>query len=225
MLVTSAERRYDTDYRMGCKEQKRVVAQGRDLDSKYRMLKRTLLSLVVLSASALAQNTPAKTTLIKAGRLLDVKAGVYLPNQGVLVAGDRIKEIGAFDSIKARAPQDAAIIDLSKAKLQRALKAGVKIAAGSDMWMRYPGKKRGEATMVMFEAMVDAGLPPIETIRAATINAAELLGWQDRAGSVEAGKFADMIAVAGDPLKDIGEIKRVRFVMKGGEVVKNDLPK
>jgi imidazolonepropionase-like amidohydrolase len=118
-----------------------------------------------------------------------------------------------------------AFIDLSKAKLQRALKAGVKIAAGSDMWMRYPGKKRGEATTVMFEAMVDAGLPQIETIRAATINAAELLGWQDRAGSVEAGKFADLIAVAGDPLKDIGELKRVRFVMKGGEVVKNELPK
>ena len=50
--------------------------------------------------------------------------------------------------------------------------------------MRHPGKKRGEATRVMFEAMVDAGLPQIETIRAATINASELLGWQDRAGSV-----------------------------------------
>jgi imidazolonepropionase-like amidohydrolase len=116
-------------------------------------------------------------------------------------------------------------IDLSKEKLQRALKAGVKLAAGSDMWMRYPGKQRGEATMIMFEALVDAGLQPAETIRAATINAAELLGWQDRTGGVEAGKFADLIAVAGDPLKDIGELKRVKFVMKGGEVVKNELPK
>ena len=443
------------------------------------MLKRMLTLLVALSASALAQNTPTKTTLIKAGRVLDMKAGIYLPNQGVLVAGDRIKDVGSFDSVKARAPQDAVIIDLSqatllpglidthshllcsmegrwfpageaivmtitrigpakraligaanardmleagftavrnvghsgvngdaalrdaideglipgpriqaacrkltpiggqavelrsgnaaaiiaeefltigsveearravrqaladgadvikvvvddnnrilnsdemraiveeahrvkikvaahattqagvqaaidggvdsiehaeeatedqfkamrdkgifldptlstaqalrdiylkslyfspeettkfekdikafidlsKAKLRRALKAGVKIAAGSDMWMRYPDKKRGEATTVMFEAMVDAGLSQIETIRAATINAAELLGWQDRAGSVEAGKFADLIAVAGDPLKDITELKRVRFVMKGGEVVKNELPK
>jgi len=443
------------------------------------MLKRILTLLVVLSVYTLAQTTPPKTVLIKAGRLLDVKAGVYLPNQGVLIAGDRIKEVGAFDAVKARAPQDAVIIDLSqstllpglidchghllcsmegrwfpggeaivmsitrigpakraligaanarsmleagftavrnvghsgvngdaalrdaineglipgpriqaacrkltpvggqvvelrsenagaiiaeefltvgnveearraarqaladgadvikvvvddnnrilnsddmraiveeahrgkikvaahattkagiqaaidggvdsiehgneatddqlkamrdkgvfldptlwtaqalrdiylkslyfspeeltqfendmkqfmdfsKEKIMRATKAGVKLAAGSDMWMNYPGKKRGEATMIMFEAMVDAGLSHIETIRAGTINAAELLGWQDRTGSVEAGKLADLIAVAGDPLKDISELKRVKFVMKGGEVVKSELPK
>ena len=73
--------------------------------------------------------------------------------------------------------------------------------------------------------MVDAGLPQIETIRAATINAAELMGAQDQVGSVEAGKFADLIAVTGDPLKDVTELKRVRFVMKGGEVVKIEFPK
>src|SRR5215813_1987155 len=81
------------------------------------MFKRMLTLLVALSASALAQNTPSKTVLIKAGRLLDVKAGVYLPNQGVLIAGDRIKEVGAFDAVKARAPQDAVIIDLSQSTL------------------------------------------------------------------------------------------------------------
>ena len=81
------------------------------------MLKRILTLLVVLSASALAQTTPPKTMLIKAGRLLDVRAGVYLPNQGVLISGDRIKEVGAFDAVKARAPQDAVIIDLSQATL------------------------------------------------------------------------------------------------------------
>src|SRR5215510_305847 len=81
------------------------------------MLKRMLTLLVVLYASALAQNTPTKTTLIKAGRVLDVKAGGYLPNQGALVAGDRIKEVGAFDAVKSHAPQDAVIIDLSQATL------------------------------------------------------------------------------------------------------------
>src|SRR5262245_23554208 len=81
------------------------------------MFKRTLILLVALSASAVAQNTPTKTTLIKAGRVLDVKAGVYLPNQGVLVAGDRIKDVGAFDSVRSRAPQDVVIIDLGQATL------------------------------------------------------------------------------------------------------------
>src|SRR5262249_51464386 len=116
-------------------------------------------------------------------------------------------------------------IGLSQEKLKRAVKAGVKLAAGSDMWVRYPGKKRGEATMMMFEALVVAGLPPLEAIRAGTNNAADLLGWQDRLGSIEANKFADLIAAAGDPLNDITELKRVRFVMKGGEVIKHELAK
>ncbi|MBS1789452.1 MAG: amidohydrolase family protein [Acidobacteria bacterium] len=443
------------------------------------MLRRILMLVVMISASALAQNAPAKATLIKAGRLLDVKAGAYLTNQGVLVVGERVKEVGAFETVKAHAPQDVQVIDLgqatllpglidchghllsamegrwnpageaiavtvtriglakraligaanaramlesgfttvrnvghsgvngdaalrdaineglipgprvlasgrkltpiggqgidlhtpnaeailaeefltigspddarravrqaladgadvikvvandnkrvlnaaeiraiveeahrtnvkvaihattvvgiqaaidggvdsiehadsateaqframrdkvifldptlwtaqafrdvytkslyfspeqaagfenavvqyvgaSQAKLKLAMKVGVKLAAGSDMWVRYPEKKRGEATMMMFEALVEASLPSLEAIRAATVNAAELLGWQDRVGSIEANKFADVIAVAGDPLKDITELKRVKFVMKGGEVVKDELAK
>jgi imidazolonepropionase-like amidohydrolase len=55
------------------------------------------------------------------------------------------------------------------------------------------------------------------------VNASELLGWQDRTGSIEPNKFADLIAVEGDPLKDITELERVRFVMKGGGVVKNEI--
>ena len=112
------------------------------------------------------------------------------------------------------------IIDAGVNKTQRAAKAGVKIAAGSDMWQRYPGKTRGEATIPMFEALRNTGLPAIEVIRAGTSNAAELLGWQDRVGAIEAGKFADLIAVAGDPLRDISELRRVKLVMKGGVVVR-----
>jgi imidazolonepropionase-like amidohydrolase len=55
-----------------------------------------------------------------------------------------------------------------------------------------------------------------------TLSNAELMGWQDRVGSLAAKKFADLIAVAGDPLQDIGELQRVKFVMKGGSVVRND---
>ncbi|MBO0862414.1 MAG: hypothetical protein J2P21_28730 [Chloracidobacterium sp.] len=93
------------------------------------------------------------------------------------------------------------------------------------MWNPHPGKNRGEATWVMFGAMVDAGMPQIGTIREATINAAELMGGQDMLGGVEAGKLREIIAVAGDRLKDINELNRVKFVMKVCDVVKNELPK
>jgi imidazolonepropionase-like amidohydrolase len=66
-------------------------------------------------------------------------------------------------------------------------------------------------------------MPPADIIRAMTVSAAELMGWQDRVGAVEPKKFADLIAVTGDPLKDIGELEHVKFVMKGGQVVRNEL--
>ena len=68
-----------------------------------------------------------------------------------------------------------------------------------------------------------AGMPSLEVIRAITTNAAEMLGWQDRIGAIEPGKFADLIAVAGDPISDITELERVRFVMKGGDVIRNSI--
>jgi len=106
--------------------------------------------------------------------------------------------------------------------VQRVLKSGVKFAAGSDMGWSYPGKNRGEATATMFAALRDSGMPPLDIIRAVTVNAAEMLGWDDRVGAIEPGKFADITAVNGDPLADITELERMSFVMKGGRVVKSD---
>jgi imidazolonepropionase-like amidohydrolase len=74
----------------------------------------------------------------------------------------------------------------------------------------------------MFSALQHVGMPALDIIRAVTTNAAEMLGWQDRVGAVEAGKFADLVAVAGDPIADITELERVQFVMKNGQVVRND---
>jgi imidazolonepropionase-like amidohydrolase len=107
--------------------------------------------------------------------------------------------------------------------VQRVLKSGVKFAAGSDMGWFYPGKTRGEASISRFPTLHKAGMPSLDVIRAITTNAAEMLGWQDRIGSVEPGKFADLIAVAGDPVADITELERVRFVMKDGKVFRNEL--
>jgi imidazolonepropionase-like amidohydrolase len=109
------------------------------------------------------------------------------------------------------------------ALVQKVAKSGVKYSAGSDMVWHFPGKTRGEASATMFSSLQHSGMPPLEIIRAVTVNAAEMLGWQDRIGAIEPGKFADIVAVAGDPLKDATELEHVRFVMKGGEVVKNEL--
>lgn len=106
--------------------------------------------------------------------------------------------------------------------VQRVLKSGVKFAVGSDMVWYYPGKTRGENSISRFPVLHEAGMPALDVIRAVTANAAEMLGWQDRIGAIDPGKFADMVAVAGDPVADITELERVRFVMKDGTVVRND---
>jgi imidazolonepropionase-like amidohydrolase len=107
--------------------------------------------------------------------------------------------------------------------VQRVRKSGVKFAAGTDMCWFYPGKTCGELSVATFVNLHRAGMPALDVIRAVTSNAAEMLGWADRIGTLEPGKFADLVAVAGDPVADIGELERVRFVMKGGQVVRNEL--
>ncbi len=111
------------------------------------------------------------------------------------------------------------------ARIQRILKSGVRYAAGSDMWFEYPGKTRGEATATMYGALHDISMQPADILRAATLNAAELIGGGDRVGSLEPGKFADIVATSGDPFEDITELERVQFVMKDGKVIRNDLQK
>lgn len=107
--------------------------------------------------------------------------------------------------------------------VHRVLTSGVKFAAGTDMCWHYPGKTCGQASTSRFPTLHDAGMPSLDVIRAITTNAAEMLGWQDRVGAIEPGKYADIVAVSGDPVADITELERVRFVMKGGQVVRNAL--
>jgi imidazolonepropionase-like amidohydrolase len=106
--------------------------------------------------------------------------------------------------------------------VQRISRSGVRFAVGSDMCWFYPGKTRGELSARVFPALQHAGMPALDVIRAVTSSAAQMLGWEDRIGAVEPGKLADLVAVTGDPLADVSELLRIRFVMKSGKVIRND---
>ena len=110
-------------------------------------------------------------------------------------------------------------------RLMRAVRMGVKVAFGSDEYYNAPGRTRGQSSLLTLQAYQEAGMSPLEVLRAATLNSAALLGWGDRIGAIEAGKLADIIAVEGDPLKDVKDLQRVRFVMKGGDIIRNASPK
>jgi imidazolonepropionase-like amidohydrolase len=108
------------------------------------------------------------------------------------------------------------VLPLARQNIAVAFKEGVKVAFGTDAAVYPHGLNAHE-----FAVMVKLGLSPLQSIQAATVNAADLLGWTDRVGTLEPGKFADIIAIDGDPLADVHLLENVRFVMKGGEVVKN----
>jgi imidazolonepropionase-like amidohydrolase len=116
----------------------------------------------------------------------------------------------------AGAPVWVKMLAIHEDTFRRAMKAGVKIAFGTDAggfaWTVNPAKE--------FGYMVKWGMTPAQAIHSATSSAAELLGWSDQVGSIDSGKFADIVAVPGDPLTDITLLEKVDFVMKGGGVVK-----
>jgi imidazolonepropionase-like amidohydrolase len=110
------------------------------------------------------------------------------------------------------------MVEAEKKAFQEGLRKGVKVVFGTDVG-GFPWTELNQARE--FKYYVDYGMTPMQAIRTATLTAAEMLGWGDRLGTIEAGKIADIVAVAGDPLKDITELENVRFVMKDGVIYKN----
>lgn len=100
-------------------------------------------------------------------------------------------------------------------RFSKAHQAGVKMAFGTDAGV-YPHGRNAE----QFQLMIDAGMTPVEAIRAATLGAAELIGIENSAGSIKPGKWADVIAVQSNPLEDVAVLEEVQFVMKGGKIYK-----
>jgi imidazolonepropionase-like amidohydrolase len=112
------------------------------------------------------------------------------------------------------------VSQVGKANIKKAFEAGVKIGMGTDAAVYPHGLNAHELAVY-----VSLGMSPLQAIQTATINDADLLGWSDKVGTIEPGNWADIIAVDGDPLQDVTTLQHVKFVMKGGEVVKNDYAK
>ena len=125
---------------------------------------------------------------------------------------ENYKGLGLTDHMVAKAKY---VLPAARQNVGRAFQEGVKVAFGTDAAVYPHGLNAHE-----FAVMVNLGMTPLAAVQAATLNAADLLGWSDRVGSLEPGHFADLIAVEGDPLQDVAILENVKVVIKGGEVVK-----
>lgn len=196
---------------------------------------------------------PERVTVVRAGRLIDGKGGAPIANAVVIVRADRIAAVGRAGRV--RIPAGAHVVDLGRATLlpglidcrvhaadpasiDKALMAGFTTVRDASFPLPPPiGARRslafasdaGEGLPMGENArrlvgLVEMGLSPHDVILAATKHAADLLGRKD-VGTIEAGRLADLVAVAGNPLADVAHLGRVHFVMKAGRTVRVDLDK
>jgi len=148
-------------------------------------------------------------------RLMKKRGTYYVPT---IIAGKFVAEKAEIDGYFSELvrPKAIAIGPLIQETFARAYQAGVPIAFGTDTGVSAHGDNWQE-----FGYMIEAGMPPMAAIQSATVAAADLLGHSDELGSISPGKFADIIAVPGDPLTDVEQFGQVHFVMKGGVIYKN----
>src|SRR5215470_10488824 len=176
-------------------------------------------------AAGIKQADQAGVDSIEHGSFIDDEAIEMMTQQGTylvptLYLGDwfleNYKKVGVPEFMVAKA---RVVMPAARLNIARAFKADVKVAFGTDAAVYPHGLNARE-----FAVMVKLGMPPMQAIKSATINAADLIGWSDKVGLLEPGKWADLIALDGDPLKDVTALQQVKFVMKGGEIVKNEYP-
>lgn len=145
--------------------------------------------------------------------------GTYLVP--TLYLGDWMIENAALTHLPAPLLAKAQeVLPAARKNIAHAFASGVKVAFGTDAAV-YPHGLNAR----QFAVMVKLGLTPLQSIQAATVNAADLLGWTGKIGTVEPGAWGDIVAIDGDPLKDVTTLERVKFVMKAGEVMKNEYAK
>jgi imidazolonepropionase-like amidohydrolase len=171
------------------------------------------------AGAAVRQSIEAGCDSIELNTNIDEQSVRMVAERGIYM--DFALTIQKIGSARDHTPQ----AELSKASFQRALKAGVKIAFAVNATGargKQDGPYHGE-NGVEFANMVEYGMTPLQALQSATAVGSENIGWGDRVGSIEKGKYADLIAVAGNPAVDVTEMERVQFVMKGGQIFRNDL--
>ena len=141
--------------------------------------------------------------------------GTYLVPTSYLY--DWYKDNGHLPALYAQKMKDTTAV--ARANHRRAIAAGVKVALGTDAAVYPHGLNAHEVEVYVREY----GMTPLKAIQSATLNGADLMGWTDRVGALEPGKWADVIAVQGDPLKDVTTLQHISFVMKSGVVYKDDV--
>ena len=161
---------------------------------------------------------------IEHGSLIDdegirmmIKKGTYLVAD-VYVSDYILTEYAKFGASPKILAKEKLVGKAQRENFRKAHRAGVKIAFGSDAGVFPHGLNARQ-----FAFMTKWGMTPMEAIRAATINGADLMGWKDKVGSIKPGKYADIIAVREDPIKNIRVLENIDFVMKGGKTYKNNL--
>jgi imidazolonepropionase-like amidohydrolase len=173
-------------------------------------------------AEAIKRAVRAGVASIEHGSLLDDEGIRLMKERGTYLVADIYNDDYILSEYKRlNFPQkildkEALVGKQQRENFRRAARAGVKIAYGTDAGV-YPHGWNGK----QFAFMVRYGLTPMQAIQSATTSAADLLGWTDKVGAVVPGLYADLVAVDGDPLSDLTELERVKFVMKGGIVYKD----
>ena len=142
--------------------------------------------------------------------------GTYFVPTAYLI--DWMQQFGKLPPFYAQKMREVSAVE--KANAKKAIAAHVKVALGTDAAV-YPHGLNAHELAVYVEQF---GMSPLEAIQTGTVNAADLMGWSDKVGAIEPGKWADLIAVAGDPLKDVKLLQHVAFVMKSGVVYKSEMP-
>jgi len=175
-------------------------------------------------AEAIARAARAGVASVEHGGLVDEEGVGIMKERGTFLVPDIITDVyilehGAEQKLPPKIiEKERSLRPQQDANWSRAIKAGVKLAFGTDAGV-YPHGQNARQFALLVKHL---GMSPIDAIRMATTNAADLMAWSDRVGRVAPGRYADLIAVAGDPLADVSELERVRWVMKGGVVYKDD---